>query len=260
MIQDLHSHTYYSICGKDDPHVMIEAAIAGGIELFGLSDHNHGIAVRRPNDFRKGQEGDCYRDYFDYLTLLKEEYKDRITILRDIELCTLHDHRALVLPDGADVSYYDYALIECLGEKDSILGNDLFSYAKRVGCYCGLAHTDMFGYIRSIGEDPETYFRRMAEANIFWEMNVNYDSIHGWRELAYVKRFFESEEQQEIIRRSGVKLSIGFDGHRIEDYLPERIRKYCLMLEHLGLPMAFSEYFENAGKRGVSSDIKSDFK
>jgi predicted metal-dependent phosphoesterase TrpH len=28
MIQDLHSHTYYSFCGKDDPTDVIEAAIA----------------------------------------------------------------------------------------------------------------------------------------------------------------------------------------------------------------------------------------
>jgi hypothetical protein len=132
-------------------------------------------------------------------------------------------------------------LIECLDFPETVANGDLFGYAKRLGCPCGLAHTDMFQYIESIGEDPETYFRKMAEADIFWELNVNYDSIHGWRELSYVKNFFESKEQQDIVRRSGVKLSIGFDGHRIEDYLPERIRDFCATLERLGLPMAFSE-------------------
>ena len=43
MIQDLHSHTYYSFCGKDSPETIVEAAITGGIELFGICDHNHGI-------------------------------------------------------------------------------------------------------------------------------------------------------------------------------------------------------------------------
>ena len=38
MIQDLHSHTYYSFCGKDAPETVIEAAIDGGIELFGIDD------------------------------------------------------------------------------------------------------------------------------------------------------------------------------------------------------------------------------
>ncbi len=239
MIQDLHSHTYYSHCGKDDPRVMIEAAIAGGIELFGFSDHNYGIAAKRPNEFRKGQEGDCYRDYFDYITQLKEEYKHRITILRGIEVRVWKNGQEL--PDDADVSYYDYAFIECLDFPETVANDDLFGYAKRLGCPCGLAHTDMFQYIESIGEDPETYFRKMAEADIFWELNVNYDSIHGWREHEYVTRFFADKKQQDIIRRSGVKLSIGFDGHNVEDYLPERIRNFCARLERLGLPMAFSE-------------------
>ena len=33
MIQDLHSHTYYSFCGADTPEQVVETAIAGGIEL-----------------------------------------------------------------------------------------------------------------------------------------------------------------------------------------------------------------------------------
>ena len=47
MIQDLHSHTYYSLCGKDTPEELIEAAIAGGIEVLGISDHNYGVAGER---------------------------------------------------------------------------------------------------------------------------------------------------------------------------------------------------------------------
>ena len=53
--------------------------------------------------------------------------------------------------------------------------------------------------------------------------------------------FFADKEQQDIVRRSGVKLSIGFDGHNIEDYLPDRVRSFCATLERLELPMAFSE-------------------
>lgn len=47
MIQDLHSHTYYSFCGKDTPEAIVEAAIAGGIELFGISDHSQGVGYSR---------------------------------------------------------------------------------------------------------------------------------------------------------------------------------------------------------------------
>lgn len=47
MIQDLHAHTYYSFCGKDAPETIVEAAIAGGIRLFGITDHNYGIGFSR---------------------------------------------------------------------------------------------------------------------------------------------------------------------------------------------------------------------
>ena len=40
MIQDLHAHTYYSFCGQDTPEAIVEAAIAGGLDLFGITDHN----------------------------------------------------------------------------------------------------------------------------------------------------------------------------------------------------------------------------
>ena len=43
MLQDLHSHTYYSFCGADKPETIVEAAIAGGLELFGITDHSYGI-------------------------------------------------------------------------------------------------------------------------------------------------------------------------------------------------------------------------
>ena len=43
MIQDLHSHTYYSFCGADTPEEVVEAAINGGIELLGITDHNYGL-------------------------------------------------------------------------------------------------------------------------------------------------------------------------------------------------------------------------
>ena len=70
-------------------------------------------------------------------------------------------------------------------------------------------------------------------------MNVNLDTIHNGHEHAYVLRFFESPEEQEIIRKSGVRVSVGFDGHRIEDYKPERIRHYCNHITEMGIKLAF---------------------
>ena len=248
MLQDLHSHTYYSFCGSDSPEEIVEAAIAGGLELFGITDHNYGIGYARHSVFcaTATMELNNYertlRRYFDHINLIKEKYADRIRVLRGIEICTLksEQHPNFSLPDGADISFFDYCLIENLDNATSITGGDLFTYAKKLGtAVTGIAHTDMFGHIAKLGQDPYDYFSRMAEQNIFWEMNVSYDSIHGYRQHQYMLDFFENEAQQDIVRRSGVRVSVGFDGHRVYDYLPDRVKDYCDRLTAMGIKKPF---------------------
>ncbi len=244
MIQDLHSHTYYSFCGADKPEILIETAIKGGIELFGITDHNYGIGFGREDIF--GSEANDYWDhygrntvrYFDHINLLKEKYEDKIKILRGIEVATLRERR-YALPNGADISFFDYCLVENLDHPNTITEGDIFSFAKRCGCYVGVAHTDLFAHAERLKIKPLDYFKRMADENIFWEMNVSYDSIHKYREHEYMLRFFSNEAEQEIIRESGVRLSVGFDGHRCREYLPERVREYCGRIEAMGIKKAF---------------------
>jgi histidinol phosphatase-like PHP family hydrolase len=236
------------MCGRDKPEAIVEAAIAGGIELFGISDHNHGIihgrrSVRKStcDDPFDNPENTLYR-YYDHINLIKEKYEGKIKILRGIEICTSLLVPRVALPDGVDVSFFDYGIIECLAEgKDSTTGGDLFSYAEKLGCPCGIAHTDMFAFIESIGEDPYKYFKRMAEAGIFWEMNVSYDSTHHYREHKYMLDFFADREKQELIRESGVRLSVGFDGHKVEDYRADRVREACAKITKMGIKLAFEE-------------------
>ncbi len=248
MLQDLHSHTYYSFCGGDTPEEIVEAAIAGGLELFGITDHNSGIGYARHSVFCATAEMGLnnyertLRRYFDHINLIKEKYAQRIQVLRGIEICTIKNaqHPNFSLPEGADISFFDYCLIENLDNPDSVTGGDLFAYAKKLGTpVTGIAHTDMFGHIERLGADPYDYFSRMAEQNIFWEMNVSYDSIHGYRQHAYMLKFFEDEAQQEIIRKSGVRVSVGFDGHRVTDYLPDRVKDYCQRLTAMGIKKPF---------------------
>lgn len=221
MIMDIHSHTYYSNCGRDDPHETIQAAIDGGIELFGISDHNYGI-------------GDRKKEYFDLLTALQAEYSGKIRILRGIELATVNN---LWLRDDEDISYFDYCLVELIDHPDSSVGTDIFRYAERCGCKTGIAHTDLISFAKKLGKDPTDFLKAFAAHNIFWEMNVSYDSIHGYHEHEYVKRLLVSEEEQKIVRDSGITVSVGFDGHRVEDYTPERVIRMCRFLESQEIPM-----------------------
>lgn len=249
MIQDLHSHTYYSFCGKDSPEAIVEAAIAGGIELFGICDHNHGIGFGNKAAFKAPAEiiPNEYNEvmlhrYYDHMNLVKEKYADRIRVLCGIEITAHLNIPKIALPKSADISFFDYCMIENPDIENSIIKRDLFSFAERCGCKnIGVAHTDMFAFIESLREDPYRYFKRMAEQGIFWEMNVSYDSIHKYREHEYMLEFFRNAEQQAIVRESGVRLSVGFDGHRVEDYLPERIADYCRRVTAMGIKLAFEE-------------------
>lgn len=249
MIQDLHCHTYYSHDSKNRPEELIDAAIQGGITQLGICDHNYSVGFSRRDARRTPEEYIPYtythaalEKYFDHISLLKEKYADRITLLRGIEVCTTTQIVRGPLPDDADISFFDYCLVEHLDHPDSVAKGDLFSLAKRCGCpYTGVAHTDLFAFIENIGEKPFAYFSRMAKENIFWELNVNFDSIHHFREHRYVAEFFENKEQQDIIRASGVCLSVGFDCHNTDDYLPERIATACNHIRELGIPLIFEE-------------------
>lgn len=43
MITDLHAHTNFSKDAADDPEELIKRMIAEGVEVFGITDHNHWI-------------------------------------------------------------------------------------------------------------------------------------------------------------------------------------------------------------------------
>jgi histidinol phosphatase-like PHP family hydrolase len=209
MISDIHSHTYYSACGRDNPEDLVLEMINQGVEIFGICDHNGGIADRRD-------------EYLHMLSNLSEKYKDKIKILKGIEMNTLAEYPNFRTPPS---SKFDYCLIEHLDLPSSIMKGDIVSFTKDYPCPKGIAHTDLFAFIENTGRDAYKYLKSLAEANIFWEMNVNYDSIHGYHEHQYVKRFFQNKDQQKIIKDAGLYISVGFDGHRMEDYLVKRVKE-----------------------------------
>lgn len=222
MFQDLHSHTYFSACGADEPELLIEKAIESGIDVLGVTDHNYGI-------------GDRKRPYFDLLTTLQAAYRGRIRLCRGIEIATVQN---LCLRPEEEISYFDYCLVEHLDRSDSCVGGDrIVPFARRCGCPTGIAHTDLFSYLERTEMDPLQYLTALAENGVFWEMNVNYDSIHGFREHAYVRDFMEKKDQQEIVKKSGIRLSVGFDSHRCGEYRADRVKNMCNFIENLGIPL-----------------------
>ena len=94
MIQDLHAHTNYSFDSPDEPKKVIETAIAGGITMLGICDHNYGVGLaRRELCYNRGTDlsvdyDRTLRHYYEHITLLKEKYEKKIKIMRGIEIAT----------------------------------------------------------------------------------------------------------------------------------------------------------------------------
>lgn len=200
---DIHTHSYYSACGKDTLEEMIDTAIEHGISVFGISDHNRGIGNRKA-------------EYLHAIRGLAEEYKNRIRLLCGIEIATIPER--FDIWDTSEIQDYDYCLIEHITDKESVVGKNLFEFCKRLGIRCGIAHTDLFAYCDMYGFAYEEFFAKMAENNIFWEMNVAYDSIHKYNEHKYVFDFMADKAKMEIIKNAEVVISIGSDSHRCEEY------------------------------------------
>ena len=246
MIQDLHAHTYYSFDSPDRIERVIETAIAGGVQLLGITDHNYGVGCGRTQlCYDRGPSlGDDYGKtlvrYHDHVKTVAEKYRNRIKVLSGLEVSTALGRDAYPLPDSADVSFFDFVLVEQLDKPErSIAKGDIFSFAKRCGCPTGIAHTDLFAFIKAIGEEPNRYFRRLAENNIFWEINVNLDSIHGFKPYDYVTDFFKDKAKQEIVKNSGVKLSVGFDSHIASEYKADRVKTANKLIKDMGIRLAF---------------------
>ena len=245
MIQDLHAHTYYSFDSNDKPETVIEKAILGGIQQLGISDHNFGVGCAR-TDFcydqgprRDADYGQTLIRYYDHMKLLKEKYRNKIKLLCGLEISTLISADSYALPENTDVSFFDFCLVENLDNPRSFLKGDIFSFAKQCRCPVGIAHTDLFAFIESLGEEPYRYLRKMAEMGIFWELNVNYDSLHSFKTHAYVTEFFKNKQQQELIKKSGVRVSVGYDCHNAKEYKPERIKSACRALQNMGIHLVF---------------------
>ena len=51
--------------------------------------------------------------------------------------------------------------------------------------------------------------------------------------------FFKNKEQQEIVKRSGVKLSVGFDGHIAKEYKAQKIKTANTLIKAMGIPLVF---------------------
>ena len=223
MVFDLHAHTCYSGCGRDAMQDLVQTAVDHGIALFGISDHNYGIGARKAQYIRDVRN-------------VAARFEEKTQVLCGMEIATLP--HLFDIADPAEIAACDYVLLEHIDHEESLAWEDLFGFCARLGVLCGIAHTDLFAYCEKRGYEPHAFFAELAKYGVFWEMNVNYDSIHGYREHAYVQRMMDSPWQQAVLREAGTVVSVGFDGHRMEEYNGERVRRMCAFLNEQGIRTA----------------------
>ena len=73
----------------------------------------------------------------------------------------------------------------------------------------------------------------MKENNIFWEINTSGN-------YTYYYDFITNKEKQEIIKNSGLTLSVGSDTHWIKDLNVNKLKSCQDLIKKLGNPIIFS--------------------
>lgn len=110
------------------------------------------------------------------------------------------------IKDPQEIADCDYALIEHISNKDSLAYEDPIGFCKKMKIRCGIAHTDLFAYAAERGLDPLTFFKQLADAGIFWELNMAYDSIHKFQKHTYVDDLLRDKDKQRIVLESGLRI------------------------------------------------------
>ncbi len=216
MLFDIHNHTTFSRDAADKPEDIIKNAAANHYDTVGISDHNYYITGR-------------YDEYRQEIYGLKEKYRGIIRVLCGMEVSHIQ-------PDGicpADLSEFDYCLYEYFSPEITL--TELSKIRKKYECPFGIAHFDLYEAGLREGVDAA---RLLAENDIFWELNVNHDRAHHYRTLEYVQRFTESPELAGHAKECGLRISVGYDTHILEDYEAHRVVSACEFLKsnHIQVP------------------------
>lgn len=212
-LTDLHNHTTFSYDGENSCEEIIKNALSKGIEVIGISDHQYSISD--------------IGEYIFTINELKRKYKDKITVLCGLEIGTRPEPRDLIL---SNLNNIDYCLFECLDSDTAMDFYEFLEWSKLFKMPKGFAHTDIFFLEQKYEID---IIRIMKENDFFWEINTsgNYN---------YYYDFITSPKKQQIIKDSGIKISIGSDTHWTKDLNVKKLISAHELIKKLGNPIIFS--------------------
>ena len=207
-VTDLHNHTIFSYDGSNTPEEIIENAIAHGVDVIGISDHQFSIESR-------------LGEYFEYLCYCRRRYEGKIKLLFGLEIGTRPKPNDFL---ASASGYFDYVLFESLDSPTAMDFYEFMEWQRLFKCRRGLAHTDVFRLSERYGIDV---LGEMCRNDIFWELNVSGN-------YPYYYDFLTNPNKREIIRRSGISVSIGSDTHSVEEYRFKQLRRANELVHKLG--------------------------
>ncbi|MDO4618875.1 MAG: PHP domain-containing protein [Clostridia bacterium] len=214
MIIDLHNHTTFSYDGQDLPESIIENAIASGINIVGITDHQF-------------TDGFSLSEYVNTIAKLKEKYKNQIVIKTGLEIGTRPKPDNLLAKSASKV--LDFCLFESLDHQKGMDLYEFLEWRRLFSCPVGLAHTDIFLLSERYGVDM---LRLLHDNDIFWEINTSGN-------YPYYYDFITNAEKRKKVKESKITLSVGSDTHSVVGYNKRKIVSANELLKELGNKVLF---------------------
>ncbi|GGA35631.1 histidinol-phosphatase [Paenibacillus physcomitrellae] len=234
---DLHTHHFR--CGHADGNIRdyIEAGIAAGLQVIGISDHTPYFASAEEQPFPRIAMGKQeLKSYVDEVLKLKKEYEGQIDVLLGIESDFFPEHASLYrstlaaypfdyiigsVHSSDNTSIFNKSRWKNLSPKEQIVHKenyyDLIRQSARSGMFQILGHIDaMKGNYPPFSEIPaekaiDDTLRTIAECGVAIEINTSGKTklSGGW---------YPSDAILERALHYGVEVTFGSDAH-----IPSRV-------------------------------------
>jgi histidinol-phosphatase (PHP family) len=231
-------HTHHERCGHATGTIRdyIEAAIAGGLQVVGISDHSPYFGEKVDHAFPKiTMAKSAFAAYIEEVLRLKEEYKGRIEVLLGVESDYFPEH-ASVYKGVYDKYPFDYIIgsvhfsngisifkkgrfagkseKEIIAEKDTYY--DLIAQSASSGMFQILGHIDaMRGFFPEFGqyETPsvDRTLKTIAECGVAIEINTS-------GKMKFCGGWYPTDDILERACHAGVSVTFGSDAH-----VPKRV-------------------------------------
>ena len=216
IIMDLHNHTTWSD-GKNTIDELIKHAILIGINVLGFSDHFNNLKPSIPFDHLEY--------YINELDEYKEKYKNRITILKALEIDLSNYPKCFTGLNLDLIKKLDYVLIEYIEELLPDLELEHFGkLLNKLSIPVGLAHTDLVSLFKKCKNNQgiDNIYQFLQKYKIFYEINVN--KAYGFfNEVLYNNSNPEIADLKQKIKQYNIKVSVGSDCHSLNYFSEDKL-------------------------------------